>query len=126
MRLHLGTRKGYLAFCRVTRGNWRVERSAFIGDPVTQILPDPRDGRLIAALNLGHFGVKLRTSDDGGASFREVAAPAYPRSSSQTEDAPSVDLLWCLEPAGPEPGTLWCGTIPGGCSVPTTAALPGP
>ena len=114
MLLHLGTRKGYLALRRVGRGDWRCERTAFIGDPVSQVLPDPRDGRLYAALNLGHFGVKFRVSEDRGASFTELPAPAYPKAETSSAEAPSVDLLWCLEPAGPEAGSLWCGTIPGG------------
>lgn len=114
MLLHLGTRKGYLAFRRFSRGDWRIERTAFLGDAVSQLLPDSRDGRLYAALNLGHFGVKLRVSEDGGASFAELPAPAYPQAAGEAAKAPSVDLLWCLEAAGPEPGTLWSGTIPGG------------
>ena len=114
MLLHLGTRKGYLAFRRRAKGDWRVTRTAFLGDPVSALLPDGRDGRLYAALNLGHFGVKLRVSEDAGASFEELPAPAHPRDDSAGEKAPSVDLLWCLEAAGPDPGALWCGTIPGG------------
>lgn len=114
MLLHLGTRKGYLAFERAARGAWRVRRTAFLGDPVSQLLPDPRDGRLYAAMDLGHFGVKLRVSEDGGASFAELPAPSLPPEGDPDRKAPSVDLLWCLEAAGPDPGTLWCGTIPGG------------
>ena len=59
-------------------GAWRLGAAAFLGDPVTMALSDARDGALYAALNLGHFGVKLRRSRDGGASWQEVAAPAYP------------------------------------------------
>ncbi|MCY4627821.1 MAG: exo-alpha-sialidase, partial [Acidobacteria bacterium] len=92
MLLHVGTRKGYLALRRFGRGDWRCERTAFIGDPVSQLLPDPRDGKLYAALNLGHFGVKLRVSEDGGASFSELPAPAYGKEEASSEKAPSVDL----------------------------------
>lgn len=113
MVLHLGTRKGYLAFHRVRRGRWRIARAAFVGDPVSQLLPDPRDGRLYAALDLGHFGVKLRVSEDQGASFEDLPAPALPAAPVPDARAPSVSLLWCLEAAGPAPGSLWCGTIPG-------------
>ena len=113
MLLHLGTRKGYLALRRFRRGEWRFVRTAFLGDPVSQLLPDPRSGRLYAALNLGHFGVKLRVSEDGGKTFRELPAPAYPPADGEGE-APSVDLLWTLEAAGPDPGSLFCGTVPGG------------
>lgn len=115
MRLHLGTRKGYLAFRRAARGDWRLDRSAFVGDPVSQLLPDPRGNRLYAAMDLGHFGVKLRVSEDGGRSFEELAAPAFPEAEGDdAAEAPSVDLLWCVEPAGPAPGSLYIGTIPGG------------
>ena len=114
MFLHLGTRKGCLGLRRAARGDWRLERASFVGDPVSQVLPDGRDGRLYAALDLGHFGVKLRVSEDGGASFRALPAPAYPKAEGAAAGAPSVDLLWCLEAAGPAPGSLWCGTIPGG------------
>ena len=114
MFLHLGTRKGYLALRRFRRGDWRFVRTAFVGDPVSQLLPDGRTGRLYAALNLGHFGVKLRVSDNDGSDFRELPAPAYPKADESADEAPSVDLLWCLEAAGPDPESLWCGTIPGG------------
>ncbi len=113
MLLHLGTRKGYLAFRRAARGDWRVARSAFVGDPVSQLLPDPRDGRIYAAMDLGHFGVKLRVSEDDGASFTELPSPALPAGEPGDKKAPSVKMLWCLEAAGPEPGTLWCGVMPG-------------
>ncbi len=109
MLVHVATRKGYVGLRRVRKGNWRVERTAFLGDPVSQILPEPRDGRLYAALDLGHFGVKLRVSEDEGRSFRELPAPAFAQTS---EKGPSVSLLWCLE-AGEQPGSLLMGTIPG-------------
>ncbi len=109
MFLHVATRKGYLGFERAGKADWRVRTTAFLGDPVSQILPDERDGRLYAALDLGHFGAKLRVSEDGGRSFRELPAPAFP---AEGGDGPSVSLLWCLE-AGEAPGSLLMGTIPG-------------
>ena len=50
---------------------------------------DPRSGDLIAALNHGHFGIKLHRSRDGGATWTEIAAPKYPEKPDglQTEDA---------------------------------------
>ncbi len=114
MLLHLGTRKGYLALERSKRDDWRIVRTAFLGEPVSQLLPDPRSRRLYAALNLGHFGVKLHASEDGGASFTELSAPAYPKVADASAGAPSVDLVWCLEGVGTDPGSLLAGTIPGG------------
>ena len=100
-------------------GAWRLGAPAFLGDPVTMAFSDARDGALYAALNLGHFGVKLRRSRDGGVSWQEVAAPAYP----PQEEAPPGDKtpwkliqIWSLETGGADEaaGTLWAGTIPGG------------
>lgn len=76
-RLHLGTRKGLFSFER-SGDRWTTRRVSFLGDSVSMVLEDPRDGTLYAALNLGHFGVKLRRSRDGGASWEEVASPQYP------------------------------------------------
>ena len=56
---------------------WAVTDAAFLGDNVTLALHDPRDGTDYAALNHGHFGVKLHRRDKGGA-WTEIAAPAYP------------------------------------------------
>jgi hypothetical protein len=78
-------------------------------------LRDPRDGRLYAALALGHFGVKLHRSDDDGASWREVAAPSYAGVDADAADPPSLKLVWALETGGAdEHGVLWAGTAPGG------------
>lgn len=112
-RLLVATRKGLFHLVR-DDGNWRVAGVSFLGDPVSAVLSDPRDGQLYAALNLGHFGVKLHRSDDAGATWEEVTAPAYPAAPGG-DAAPSTSLIWTLEPGGhDEPGVLWAGTIPGG------------
>ena len=115
-RLYVGTRKGLFLYERSGRGEWKIERTAFIGDPVSYVLADERDGTIYAALNLGHFGVKLHRSFDSGESFHEVQAPAYPKAEeSAKEEAPAVKQIWCLEAGGADrPGVLWAGTIPGG------------
>lgn len=112
-RLLVATRKGLFQMIR-DDGNWRVANVSFLGDPVTAVLSDARDGTLYAALNLGHFGVKLHRSSDGGATWEEATAPAYPAAPG-AEKSPSTSLIWTLEAGGrDEPGTLWAGTIPGG------------
>jgi hypothetical protein len=95
---------------------------------------DPRNGVLIAALNHGHFGVKMHRSRDGGASWNEIATPKYPeKSADYVPKVPveggvvggkllvtgaadwSLKLVWALAYGGAdEPGVLWCGTPPGG------------
>jgi len=110
-RAWVATRKGLFELRR-TADAWRIERISFLGEPVTMLLP-PQDGRcMLAALNLGHFGVKLHASEDAGASWHEVATPTYP---AQPEGAAgpawALRQLWSLESAH---GIVWAGTLPGG------------
>ncbi len=117
-RLFVSTRKGLFRYERGgANGRWEIASVAFLGEPVTIALPDPRDGTVYAALNLGHFGVKLHRSTDGGERFEEVAAPHFPERPEGLDDPTpwSVAQIWCLEAGGPdEDGALWAGTIPGG------------
>ncbi len=115
-QLWIATRKGLMHWDRADAG-WRHRQAHFLGDPVSHVLADPRDGALYASLNLGHFGCKLRRSDDGGRSWQEVAAPAYPPKPEGSADPTPWDLklIWTLVPGGTdEPGVLWAGTLPGG------------
>jgi photosystem II stability/assembly factor-like uncharacterized protein len=122
-RCHVSTRKGLFTFERGA-GGWSVARAGFVGDNVTLAMHDPRSGHLIAALNHGHFGIKLHRSADGGAAWKEIATPKYPEKPADyqpktpVEGVPaewSLKLVWALEPGGPnEPGVIWCGTLPGG------------
>lgn len=112
-RLLVSTRKGLIEVRR-NGGGWAYAGAHFLGSPVSAALKDARDGTLYAALDLGHFGVKLHRSEDDGATWAEVAVPSY-EGVGEGEDAPSLKLIWCLEPGGvDEPGVLWAGTLPGG------------
>jgi hypothetical protein len=124
-RLHLATRKGLLSLTP-SRGKWRMGVTGFLGDSVSAVLEDPRDGALYAGLNLGHFGVKLHRSDDKGKTWTEIAAPAFAEEKDQPppdpdkewppkKTGPSVELIWTLVAgAADRPGEIWAGTIPGG------------
>ena len=107
-KLYVGTRKGLFI---IDAGDWRIGKPHFLGDPVSAVLADGKS--LYAALNLGHFGVKLHRSDNGGETWSEVAAPAYPPKPEGTDDKVPWKLvqIWTLEGAGND---LWAGTIPGG------------
>ena len=67
-RAWIATRKGLFELQR-TGLAWRIARTSFLGEPVTLVLAPDAQGRMLAALNLGHFGVKLQASDDAGASW---------------------------------------------------------
>jgi hypothetical protein len=121
-RLLVGTRKGLFRVQRDGAGRWEVAATWFLGDPVSMVLAEPGSGRLHAALDLGHFGVKMRRSDDGGAAWSEAPVPAFPPKPDGLEDRDpmrglevpwSTRLVWALEP-GARDGELWCGVVPGG------------
>ena len=107
-QLYVATRKG-LFIIDPTR--WALAKPHFLGDPVSAVLA--HGGAIYAALNLGHFGVKLRRSDDGGRTWQEIAAPTYPPKPAGTDDKTEWKLVqvWTMEAAG---DTLWAGTNPGG------------
>jgi hypothetical protein len=119
--LLISTRKGLFVAGRAP-GGWSVARASFVGDRVSLAIADPRDGMWYAALDHGHFGVKLQRSEDRGRSWTEVAAPAYPPKPDGLDDKDgngkqidwSTKLIWSMAPALDKPGALWAGTLPGG------------
>jgi hypothetical protein len=119
-RLLVSTRKGLFVLA-AGEGGWQVACVHFLGDNVTLAHVDARDGAWYAALDLGHFGVKLHRSDDAGSTWTECAVPLYPTGETvQTGDGKSaapatLRLIWALAHGGAsEPGRLWAGTAPGG------------
>ncbi|MFM1813353.1 MAG: hypothetical protein RLZ98_48 [Pseudomonadota bacterium] len=119
-RIFVSTRKGLFTVVRAG-GAWRIDGVDFLGDNVSICLADKRDGRVYAALDHGHFGVKLHRSTAGG--WEEVATPTYPEAPEGYEERDmwgrvmpwSTVRIWALEAGGrDEAGVLWCGTIPGG------------
>lgn len=113
----ISTRKGL--FVAEPKGNgFEVKRGHFIGDNVTLALVD--GNTWYAALNHGHFGVKMHRSEDRGATWKEIATPQYPPQ-PEPEKTPfgnelkwSTSLIWSLATQPDRDGTLWCGTLPGG------------
>jgi hypothetical protein len=119
----VGTRKGLFTIT-VDDGAMSISEPAFLGARVVNAVRDPRDGALYASLDHGHFGAHLHRSDDGGATWPEIAAPEYPpkpegvvhlNPMSQKEVEWATRMAWVIEPGhADEPGVMWCGTIPGG------------
>ena len=119
--LLIASRKGlFTAEHNSADGQWLISGHHFHGEPVSQVLADPRDGTWYAALRLGHFGVKMRRSADRGATWVEIPAPAFPTKPTEGEWADdatpwTVDLVWSLAAGGAhEPKTLWAGCMPAG------------
>ncbi|HSN99458.1 MAG TPA: hypothetical protein VLS89_14280 [Candidatus Nanopelagicales bacterium] len=120
--LFVATRKGLFRLERSGK-SWEIAGTSFLGDVVSMVLPDPRDGALYAGLGLGHFGVKLHRSRDRGQTWEEIGTPAFPpmpegEESTLADGRPwpwRVEQIWALEAGlASEPGVLWCGTIGGG------------
>jgi ligand-binding sensor domain-containing protein len=118
-KLVVGTRKG-LFILKPHAKQWRIDAAMLLGDPVTMVHAD-REGGLHAAQDLGHFGVKIKRSRDGGETWEDRPVPTYPPKPEDEEDIDPTrrtpvpwDLkrIWALESA--PNGDLWCGTIPGG------------
>ncbi len=127
LRLFAATRKGLMSW-KNEQGRWIAEPVHFLGDTVTQLLPDERDGSLYAVLTLGHFGAKLRRLPAGAGEWVECGVPVYPEGAEVNDGPPREDgsvkkkpatlkEIWALEGGGADqPGVLWAGTIPGGGS----------
>jgi len=127
--LRVATRKGLFTVERKGRngkGRWEVSGHDFLAENVSVTMEDPRDGSLYAALDHGHFGVKVQRRHKGETTWEELPAPAYPETPEGFQDfdgfgrplAWSLVMIWGLCPGGPDrPGEIWCGTIPGGVFV---------
>jgi len=113
--LLLGTRKGLVAY-HFKKSEWKAENISFEGVPVSIAYADPRNGKWWAALDHGHWGVKLHRSNDRGATWEEVAAPAYPEGEELKDGMPAATrYIWAMSHGGNNhTSRLWLGTDPGG------------
>lgn len=112
--LLVSTRKG-LFHVTSNEQDWSAKPPFFVGDNVSLALADGETW--YAALNLGHFGVKMKSSTDRGATWKELAVPAYPEGAviATADGKPptpaTLKQIWALDS---HRGRLWCGTAPGG------------
>ncbi|MDQ8184775.1 hypothetical protein [Pelagicoccus sp. SDUM812002] len=124
-KLLVSTRKGLFTLGQSAPHQWNIQSSAFLGDSVTLAIVDPRSGHSYAALNHGHFGVKLHRKTNVKPDWHEISTPTYPDFPDEREpdrcpmrgiEIPwKLELIWALVPGGADqPGRLWCGTLPGG------------
>jgi photosystem II stability/assembly factor-like uncharacterized protein len=122
-RLLVATRKGLFIYENKADA-WRVKQDAFLGAQVIQVVDDPDDGTIYAAVGHGHFGAKMHRSSDGGKTWQETAAPVYPPRPDHVpptmdtmrniEIAWTLQMIWELAIDPRKPGSLWAGTLPGG------------
>lgn len=109
-KLFLCTRKGLIEFHK-SAGKWQQAKLHFPADPITAFLEVA--GIYLAAINAGHFGVKLFRSADFGSTWQEVPTPVYPPQPDPEAKPPwKLFQIWTME-AAPD-ATIWMGTLPGG------------
>ncbi len=120
-RILVGTHKGLFRVEKAPNGSWTLTDNWFLGDPVSMILSRDGGSQLHVAQDLGHFGVKMKYSDNQGKSWQDASVPAYPEKPEGVEDKDPMrgtdtpwdtKLIWSM--AEDKEGNLWCGTLPGG------------
>jgi photosystem II stability/assembly factor-like uncharacterized protein len=115
--LLVATRKGAWIFrSDAARRAWRTDGPHFLGQVISHLVLDPRDGRtLLAAAKTGHLGPTIFRSADLGRSWKEAThPPAFPKA-GEGEKGRTVDHTFWLTPGHPsQPGTWYAGTSPHG------------
>ena len=74
LSLLVATRKGaWMLHGDAARKNWCVEGPHFLGQIVSHMVLDPRDGRtMLAATSTGHLGPPMMRSTDRGRTWKEI------------------------------------------------------
>ncbi len=114
--LLVATRKGaWLYHGDVARKTWRADGPHFLGQIISHMLLDPRDGRtLLAAAKTGHLGPTIFRSTDFGRSWKEAAQPPAFSTVSDGKGR-TVDHTFWLAPGHADEADVWyAGTSPQG------------
>jgi photosystem II stability/assembly factor-like uncharacterized protein len=114
-KLLVGTGKGLVIFQR-QHGNWKIEKSLFIGMPVSYVYVDERTDEWWVSITHRHWGQKLHHSKDRGQTWKAIPMPKYPADAKlKSGKAATLRKIWAFSHAGNDrPGELYLGTEPGG------------
>jgi photosystem II stability/assembly factor-like uncharacterized protein len=113
----VATRKGaWLYHGDAARRTWRVDGPHQLGQIVSHVVLDPRDGRtLLAAAKTGHLGPTVFRSTDFGRTWKEAARPPAFAKAPEGEKGRTVDHTFWLTPChANEPNAWYAGTSPQG------------
>ena len=92
--LLVGTRKGLLVGrSSAERTSWTWSPLAFSGWVIDYAVHDPHSDAIWVCASAMQWGPRLQRSDDGGATWREAAMPAF------TDGERSVESVWTVAPA---------------------------
>ena len=91
LKVLAATRKGLFTLARTGAKSapWEIEHIDFLADNVSVVLADHRSGYIYAALDHGHFGVKMHRAEAPGGEWTELPSPAYP---PKPDDATDKDM----------------------------------
>lgn len=113
----IGTRKGaWLFHADDKRKKWKIDGPHLLGQIVTHVVMDPRDGKtILAASKTGHLGPTIMRSTDRGKTWKEASRPpAFPKA-PEGQKGRSVDHTFWLTPChANEPKAWYAGTSPQG------------
>ena len=115
--LLVATRKGaWLLHGDAERRGWRVDGPHFLGQNISHLQLDPRDGRtLLAAAKTGHLGPTVFRSTDLGRTWTEARQPPAFGAAANGLPGRAVDHTFWLTPGhASERGTWYAGTSPQG------------
>ena len=115
--LLVATRKGaWLLHGDAERRSWRVDGPHFLGQNISHLHLDPRDGRtLLAAAKTGHLGPTVFRSTDLGRTWTEARQPPAFGPAANGLPGRAVDHTFWLTPGhASERGTWYAGTSPQG------------
>ena len=110
-RLLVGTKKGLFELRR-TRGDWSIAATRFLGDPISMLLADPRDGDIVRRGGAGAFRREAAALARRWRNLAGNPGTGVPQERSRWDRACRICSAW-RRAATTQPGWLWCGTIPG-------------
>lgn len=115
-QLLIGTSKGLVIYKENGSKKWSIDRTDFVGFPISMIFVDERTNTWWVGLAHRHWGQKLHFSIDQGKSWQSVPMPKYPKEAEvKVGQRAKLKKIWCMAHAGADkPGELWLGTEPGG------------
>ena len=117
LSLLVATRKGaWMLHGDAARKNWRIEGPHFLGQIVSHMVLDPRDGKtMLAATSTGHLGPTMMRSTDRGRTWKESKQPPAFAKAPEGEKGRAVNHTFWLTPAhANEPNVWYAGTSPQG------------
>src|SRR4051794_11628678 len=105
----VATRKGaFFLHGSGSRKIWRLDGPHFLGQIISHVVLDPRDGRtLVAATKTGHLGPTIHRSTDLGETWEEAKRPPAFAKAPEGTKGRVVDHTFWLTPGHESEPRVW-------------------